>query len=251
VKLRVIKRSIQLFAAAAIPLFAANVTDISLTDGRVLKGARIVSIGEKQVAILHSGGMTGVPPELVPLDVLARAHMALAASASERKEKEDTLRLKATKRIEDAKARHDDEIKIRLAEANARETAGKTDPAQLRPDADAMLSSLKARFPAKRSETVMVHVKERRSGIREAIEIEVPSSDLWSNYQRMVQTTTVQALPVTLRRMEERIKSDYIDLEKKGALADEASRVQASKSAAWLTGDLLPFIGELRAVGAR
>ena len=82
--------------------------------------------------------LTGVPPELVPLDVLARAHMALAATASERKEKEDAVRLKVTKRIEDAKAKHDDEIKIRLAEANVRENAGKGDPALLRPDADAI-----------------------------------------------------------------------------------------------------------------
>ena len=250
-KLCPLKRSIWLFILAAMPLFAADATDIGLTDGRVFKAARIVSIGEKQVAILHSGGMTGVPPELVPLDVLARAHMALAATASERKEKEDAVRLKATKRIEDAKAKHDDEIKIRLAEANVRENAGKGDPALLRPDADAMLLSLKARFPAKRRETVMIHVKDRRSGMREAIEVEIPSSDLWSHYRGMVQTTTVQALPVTLRRMEARIKSDFIDLEKKGALADETSRAQASKSAAWLTGDLLPFISELRAISTR
>jgi hypothetical protein len=235
----------------AMSMFAAEPADIGLSDGRVLKAARIVSIGEKQVAIIHAGGMTGVPPELVPLEVLARAHMALAATATERKQKEDALRERVTKRIEDAKARHDDEIKIRLAEASVRENAGQADPTQVRPDAEDMLLSLKGRFPAKRRETVMVQVKERAPGIREAIEIEIPSTDLWRLYQGMVKTATVQGLPVTLRRMEERIKADYVDLEKKGARADEASRAQASKSAAWLTGDLLPFMSELRAIRAR
>lgn len=71
--------ALALVLALALPLFAAEKADLTLNDGRVLKAARIVTIGEKQVMIVHAGGALGVPPETVPLDVLARAKMELDA----------------------------------------------------------------------------------------------------------------------------------------------------------------------------
>ena len=242
------KRVLWFLLLSATSLSAAESADISLKDGRVLKGARIVSIGEKQVAIIHAGGMTGVPPELLPLDVLARAHMMLEAKVAEQKKKDDALRIEAAKRIDAAREKHDDEVRIRLAEASVRDNPAIADPSQIRPDADAMLLALKGRFPPKRRETVMVQIDDRRDGPRKAIEIEIPAADLWSYYHGMVQTTTAQGLPATLGRIHQRIKSDLAALEKKGARADHASRAQASKSAAWIVGDLIPFVSELGAL---
>ena len=233
-----------LMVVAWSPLSAAETADIGLTDGRVFKAARIVAIGEKQVAIIHAGGMTGVPPELVPLDILARAHMALEPGAAERKKKTDALRLEAAKRIEEAKTKHDEEIQIRLAEASMREGAGRLEPGPVRPDAEAALVSLKAKFPAKRRDTVMVTV----DGRRKAIEVDFPSTKLWTHYRALVQGTTVQTLPQTIQRIEQRIKTDFVDLEKTGARSDEAGSAQASKSAAWLTGELLPYLSQLAAL---
>ena len=63
--------------AFTAPLFGAEKANIGLSDGSVLKGARIVSVGENSVSILHEGGIISVASENVPLDVLARAHMEL------------------------------------------------------------------------------------------------------------------------------------------------------------------------------
>ena len=57
------------------PLLGAEKANIVLSDGTVLKAARIVSIGKTSVAIVFEGGVASVSPEDLPLDVLARAHM--------------------------------------------------------------------------------------------------------------------------------------------------------------------------------
>ena len=59
------------------PLLGAEKANIVLSDGTVLKAARIVSIGKTSVAIVFEGGVASVSPEDLPLDVLARAHMEL------------------------------------------------------------------------------------------------------------------------------------------------------------------------------
>src|SRR5581483_3978723 len=69
-------------ALVAILLFtlvtgAARATDIQLSDGRVLHGATIVSIGEKDATILQSTGTVSVPKETVPSEILARAKARL------------------------------------------------------------------------------------------------------------------------------------------------------------------------------
>jgi hypothetical protein len=231
--------------ALSLPLFATESGDIRLADGRVLKAARVLSIGETQVAIVHAGGITGVARDAVPLEVLARAHMALEATAIERRKKDEALRVQASKRIEDAKAKHEEEIKIRLAEASVRENQG----TPYRLQTDAALLELKAKFPPKRQETVMVHVDGRHLKNRQAVEIEIPATDLWLYYHEMVQGTTAQALPVTLKRIGERVQSDLAELEKKGgARNDETARVKASKSAAWIIRELRPFLLELHAL---
>jgi len=59
------------------PPLGAEKANIVLSDGTVLKAARIVSIGKTSVAIVFEGGVASVSPEDLPLDVLARAHMEL------------------------------------------------------------------------------------------------------------------------------------------------------------------------------
>lgn len=161
--------------------------DIILTDGRTFTAARIVAVGDKQVSIVHSRGMTGVSPDLVPLDVLARAHMALEANAVEKKRAEAVALAKASQRIASEKSKHDEEIQIRLALAAARE--GRELPAATKSpvDRDAILLALKAKFPLKRREKAGVWVTNTRAGKRrDTIEIEVPDTGCWTYYRGMV-----------------------------------------------------------------
>ena len=57
------------------PLLGAEKANIALSDGRILRGARIVSVGENSVNIVHEVGIISISAELVPLEVLARAKM--------------------------------------------------------------------------------------------------------------------------------------------------------------------------------
>ncbi len=59
-------------SAAAFCFAATEKSDLTLNDGRVLKGAHIVAIGNEQVSIVHAGGSVTVLADLVPLDVLTQ-----------------------------------------------------------------------------------------------------------------------------------------------------------------------------------
>lgn len=61
------------------PLHAASVAELVLNDGTKLADARIASIADERVMIVHPGGILTVHPDLVPLDALARAQMEIEA----------------------------------------------------------------------------------------------------------------------------------------------------------------------------
>jgi len=75
------KRLLCSFIASVVALVAAERADIELNDGRVLRGARVLVIGETQAQISHEGGIQSVPIDAVPLDILARAAMRLESEA--------------------------------------------------------------------------------------------------------------------------------------------------------------------------
>ena len=236
----VMKRYLSLALLVIASLVGAEKQDIHLTDGRVLKSARIISIEEKQVSIVHAGGVVGVSPEAVPLDVLARAHMALEATASERKKKEAETIAKVSERSAADKENHDEEIQLRLALAAAREGSESVAPRTPATDREAKLFALKAAFPPMRREKLSIR--------GDNIDIEIPASDVWTYYNSMIQTTTLQALPVTLKRVEARIESDLIQYAKRKSRTDKSTNAQAQKSTEWLKKNLKPFLAELRSL---
>lgn len=103
--------------AVSAPLFAAEKANLALNDGRVLKAARIVSITGDKVSIVHSEGIISVAADSVPLDILARAHMALQEAEAKRREEQDLV----AQRIRGSEIRRSAEEQ-RRAEV-ARETA--------------------------------------------------------------------------------------------------------------------------------
>lgn len=117
------KHLLVLIAFASALSAAADKQDIALADGRTLKAARIVAIGQETVAITHAAGAATVATDVVPLDILARAHMELEKTEADRKKKAAEIAAKADERTAAAQAKRDEEIRIRLAMANAREQA--------------------------------------------------------------------------------------------------------------------------------
>ena len=75
------------FLVAAMPLAAAEKSDITLNDGKLLRGARIISINDAEATIVYSGGMATFSPDLVPLEALARAMPEIKARESARAKK--------------------------------------------------------------------------------------------------------------------------------------------------------------------
>jgi hypothetical protein len=232
---------------------AAERPDLTLNDGQVLKSARILTIKDEAVTILHAKGVVSVSPEAVPLDVLARAHMELSTTADAKKKGDAEILAKATQQVAENDAKKREEIQVRLAEANARAIAQGDAPVKTpkapAPDADKKLMALKAQFPAKRKQAVDVHVSGRRRGSSvDKIEIEVPSADVWSYYHGMISTATVQGLPVTLQRIEERMTRDLADINKRGSIKDESANAQARGSVGWINGELRAYLAKVRAV---
>jgi hypothetical protein len=240
-----------LIALMSSVLGAAEKSDLTLETGRLLKAARIVGISNGQAMIVHQGGTETVPADDVPLDVLARAHMELKAQAEKKKKQTAEMAKVFNERTAAAKEKKDEEIRLRLAAAAARERAqiappgGSAAAAGTVRDVDRELAALKTQFPAKRKQSVTVHIGGKRPR-SDQLEIEVPSGDLWTWYRGMVQTTTLQALPVTLKRINERIERDLADLAQRGSLKDEAAQAQARHSTQWINGELRSYLSQLQ-----
>lgn len=235
---------------AVLSASAAEKSDLRLANGDVLKAARIVAIQGDTVTIVYAEGTRSAHAEDVPLDVLARAHMDLEA-----KKKAAANASKAPKTAPpDAaeKQAREDEIKFRLALAKAREQA----PAPSAPGGnigdltqEQKLLSLKSQFPQKRRDRVTVGIGRRNARYvtrTDTLDIDVPHGDVWTWYRGMVQTTTIQALPRTLRLIDERIARDVAELSRRGSSSDEAATAQSSRTLAWIQEDLQSYLAELR-----
>lgn len=112
-----------LFLLTVARIAASEPTDIKLSTGRTLTKARIVSIREENVSIVHASGAENFDASEVPLDVLARAHMELEATAADRKAKAEVAKKRAAEESERMREARDEEIRERLAMANVRESA--------------------------------------------------------------------------------------------------------------------------------
>lgn len=230
-----------LLAAVSVGLVGGRAADITLANGLTLKDARIVALGKDTATVVHAGGSATVPQAQLDLEVLARASMELADKTAERKKVNDEVAQRAAARSAEQKEKREEEIQIRLAMANAREKAqgGEAVPMPVRTTgAVQKLAALKAKFPGMRKDTVV-----GRRG--DKYEISVPALDVWNHYRSMIQTTTIEALPVTLKRIEERLTHDEAELSKRGSRNDLTANTQAHKSLEWFSNQLRPYLAQL------
>ena len=120
------------------------------------------------------------------------------------------------------------------------------------------LLDLKAQFPLLEKHRVSVTIanprldpgkpapasyRETRSDV---IEIEVPHSDLWNRYHGMVQTASLESLPVVVAQIEARLSADLAKL-RNDAGNSQSGNAQALQSAAWAKSTLQPYLARLKA----
>ena len=210
--------------ALALPVFAATEkADLTLNDGRVLKAARIISIGDEQVSIVHAGGPLTVPTAQVPLDVLARAHMELEVNQAEKKQRADDFSRKDSERRSAAA--------VQKEKVNA--VANASGIPKLSPtNAEQRLIDLKAKFPAQKS------VKVRGNTML------VPNVDVWRAFKSETQVATLQSLPIAIRKIEERLAAE----EQKLQGGDKTVHATATETRAWFDHQLKPYVAQLRSL---
>ncbi len=256
-------KTLPLFLAAllAVPLFAAEKpANLTLNDGVVLKAARIVAIGKEQVTIVHEGGAHSTQTDNVPLDVLARAHMALEAGDEERKQQREVALKRAAESDEDKR----DEINARLAMAKVRAAEEAAKPPGVRraiANIEHGLAALKARFPAAEKRKVSVKINNPRGNSRQSaavhgrpyrydtIEVQVPSPDLHSKYRGWVMAASAASLPSIVEKLDSQLAADLSGT-MPIATENQSAAAQARYSREWLSGVMRPYIAQMRALHA-
>jgi hypothetical protein len=269
-----------LVASLALPLAAAEKVDITLNDGRVLKGARVVSIGEKSVTILHSGGVQNFATGLVPSEIVAGA----ITEAKKPAEKPLPASYLNEAEARAAPARPSEKTKqlpapVPVASPAAMPTQNRQLPRS--PRAGISLTELKEKFPRKQVRTatylknkqlvlrpVTVQVSQaqgntvvttaRRTaevavvGSPDTMSMDVPHTDVYSFYQGMVRTATEEGVPRTLRMIDDRIESDTARLRgETGSWSNSLNSLQAKLTIEWIDTTLRPYLAQLRALAAR
>lgn len=241
-------------AVLLTPAFAAEKTDLTLNDGSVLKAARIVTIAEDNITIVHEGGSITVPSVQVPLDALARAHMELSQKADDRKKQREELTKRAAERMAESDAKKADELQIRLAMANTRAAAqgGEQVAVQARAavaiDAAAQIARLKANFPAQGKSKYTLHIKGAKTRT-DTLELELPSTDQWTHYRGFLQSASVGSLPVILEKLETQFANDTAPWRKKQQADPKALTTEGQKARAmlqWFDGQLRPHLNTWR-----
>ncbi len=127
-------------AVLATALRGGENPDLKLYDGRELKGARIISIGQQGVTVIHQRGMETIPVDLIPLDILARANDRLEARTKERSRFEERLKEQENARGESANAGQGTRRKTRDGEP-ALVATGEEGPSQLLENACVVMSN--------------------------------------------------------------------------------------------------------------
>ncbi|MBI5770893.1 MAG: hypothetical protein HZA93_24155 [Verrucomicrobia bacterium] len=222
-------RLLALLAALAVPLHGA---DLTLNDGKVLKNARIVAIGEKDVTITHAAGMAQVPVDNVPLMDLAKAKTEIDAKAEAAKKQAAQIA-----KNDEATRTERAETKKKAATQNVL-TAPKLSPLP----AERRLMELKAKFPGQTRKVV-----ETRKGNR--IEIEIPSNEVFSSYRGWVSVATLDSLPRVVAQIEARLGPDIEAQNKRaGEISGDAEKAKARATSEWLSKQLRPYVAQLKAV---
>lgn len=224
-----------LFLVAAMPLAAAEKADIILNDGKLLRGARIISINDAEVTIVYAGGMATFSPDLVPLEALARAMPEIKAR--------EAARAKKTTEMVNADAKRGTVGKPEVADNSKRaDVIGKSLAArQLSPlPSQKKLIDLKQGFPPQKKMTL-------KKG-RNSFEFMVPMDEIYSYYRGYVQVATLDSIDQVVRRIEERATLDISSLRKRSHESFTASHSESEKfkqTADWLEG---PFRAYLQSV---
>lgn len=137
------------------------------------------------------------------------------------------------------------------------------------------LANLKALFPPKYTTGVGTVIKDRpmaasnirydhngrvtavRTGHRtvgyegrtDTIAIEVPHPDVWASYRGWVLTTTVEALPKTIAKLEQEMQQDVVKYSREAAQVSQRSHaVQANATINWIQQTFAQYLSRLKAV---
>lgn len=181
--------------------------------------------------------------------------------------------LRAEKRAETNRAKREQEIKLRQAEGAVK--IGATKARREQPSAEA-ITALKQRFPARASGNARVFIPKSGQGGRpyiisssmteiqggpkisrqsatthvngrvDTIQYDAPSDDVWSWYRGTFQTTTLAALPQTLKMAEERMAADVRKMQSQTGALSGSAQAQAQHTLYWFDKELKPYMQEWR-----
>lgn len=231
-------RCISFAAACGLVSTTAWAADIELSSGRVLKDARIVTITDKAVSILHADGTEAVEPAELDLEVLARAHMELEARTRERKQKEAEIKAGLAARAEQAKREQAENQQLARAFENA--DAGVGSLRKLSPiPAERKLIAVKQSFP--------VQQKKVYSSKAGRFEYMVPTHEVHSHYRGMVNIATLDSAPQVVARLRARLIEDLKTYETRGNSAIGMDRAKYHDTVRWLRGPLAAYLDTLEA----
>lgn len=278
-------KTLILFLAGSLVAVAQAPTypELVLGNGQRLKQARVAAITGESVTLIHAAGTTTVRASEIDLEILARAQIALEQQSTERAARTQAARKAAEARI--AKEEEDKRDQVFVAQAisdNRDRTAGvPTAPPAAGRAATPVITeqtiiALKQRFPAKTNGRARVFIPksgqggkpyiisstfteisggpsisstrmtQSSSGRVDSIEYEAPSADMWSWYRGMIQTTTLQALPRTLKMIEDRIPEDERKMRDQAGGSSVSGQAQAKHTLHWFSKELRPYLDEWR-----
>jgi hypothetical protein len=220
---------------------------ITLRDGTDLPSAKIIAIGERSVTVMASGRIKNYPIEEVSEISLKNARERLANDEDKKKAVHDT----AVKRDTELKAERDAEKKVAASNAVKKQQSKGSD-ASRKPsgkDPSKTLLELKARFPKQESKVLNLFNNQKNQNKKQIkIEVQIPHSDIYADYQGWIRTVTLDSIPQTLARLEERIQKNESAARKSDYDPNDSESVQARLSSEWVEKKLRPYLAELRAL---
>lgn len=266
-----------LVAAAQAPTYP----ELVLGSGQRLKQARVAAITGESVTLIHAAGTTTVRTSEIDLEILARAQMALEQQAAERAARTHAARKAAEARIAKEEEDKRDQVFVAQAISDNRDRTAGVPTAPLAAGrapvvTEQTIIALKQRFPAKTNGRARVFIPksgqggkpyiisstfteisggpsisstrmtQSSSGRVDSIEYEAPSADVWSWYRGMIQTTTLQALPRTLKMIEDRIPEDERRMRDQAGGSSVSGQAQAKHTLHWFSKELRPYLDEWR-----
>jgi hypothetical protein len=221
--------------------------NVLLRDGTDLPSSKIIAIGEKSVTVMAAGKISNYPIEEVSEISLQNARELLSLNDDKKKAALDS----AMKRDAELKAEREAEKKL-AASNSAKKKQGKATDTSRKPvgkDPIKTLLELKTRFP--RQEILVLDFFNVQRGQYQKpmkMEVRVPHNDVYSDYQGWIRTVTLDGIPQTLVRIEERIKKNESATSKMEYDPNDSASVQAQLTSEWVQNKLRPYLAELRAL---